>query len=45
LNLGRIYVARGMLVEGLAEFRAALEIRPDDQSARVAVDTLRLSIN
>ncbi|PYT06687.1 MAG: hypothetical protein DMF49_10425 [Acidobacteria bacterium] len=45
LNLGRIYVARGMLVEALAEFRAALEIRPDDQSARVAVDTLRLSIN
>ena len=45
LNMGRIYAAKGMLREALAEFRAALRIRPDDEAAAIAADKMRLSIN
>jgi tetratricopeptide (TPR) repeat protein len=45
LNLGRIYEARGFLVEALREFEQALAIRPDDESAQVAVGRLRHAIN
>lgn len=45
LNLGRLYSEKGMLVQALAEFEEALQLRPDDEAARAGVARLRPQIN
>jgi Tfp pilus assembly protein PilF len=45
LNLGRIHLARGRLAEALAEFRRALEIRPEDPSIRRAIVEVQSRLN
>jgi tetratricopeptide (TPR) repeat protein len=40
-NLGRIYLAKGMLKKALEEFGKALEIQPDYTSAREAVEAIK----
>lgn len=44
-NLGRVYIAKEMYNRAIEEFRAALELRPDYEIARKAVDALRLKLN
>lgn len=45
LNLGRIHLARGRLGEAMAEFRRALEIRPEDSSIRRAIVEVQSRLN
>ena len=40
LNLGRIYVAKGMIKKALEEFHAVLEINPGDAMASNAIEEL-----
>ncbi len=44
-NLGRIYLAKGMINKALEEFHKSLEHYPDYPLAREAVDKIKLSLN
>src|SRR5262249_55410934 len=44
-NLGRAYMAKGMMKRALEEFESALSIAPDYPLAGEAVDNLRRQIN
>jgi tetratricopeptide (TPR) repeat protein len=45
LNLGRVYLAKEMYSRALQEFRAVVELRPEDVQARQAVEALRRKLN
>jgi tetratricopeptide (TPR) repeat protein len=45
INLGRLYAQKGMLVQALAQFRGALEIRPGDRVAEQAIEELQARLN
>jgi tetratricopeptide (TPR) repeat protein len=40
LNLGRVYVAKGMLQKALGEFREALRLNPEDQDLAQTIEEL-----
>lgn len=40
LNLGRVYVAKGMLQKALEEFRGALRLNPEDQDLAQMIEEL-----
>jgi tetratricopeptide (TPR) repeat protein len=40
LNLGRVYVAKGMLQKSLGEFREALRLNPEDQDLAQTIEEL-----
>ena len=40
LNLGRVYVAKGMLQKALEEFRGALRLNPEDQDLAQTIEEL-----
>ena len=44
-NLGRVYVAKGMLQKAIAEFETALAIEPNYAYAREALDKIRTQLN
>ena len=44
INLGRIYLTKGMLQKALAEFNDALKINPDDQELSQLVDELQTKL-
>lgn len=44
-NLGRIYIAKEMYNRALEEFRAALQLRPDYEIARKAIDSVTRKLN
>ena len=41
MNLGRIYTAKGMIRQAIAEFEGALELRPDESSCIASIEKLR----
>jgi Tfp pilus assembly protein PilF len=45
LNLGRIFLAQGMIGRALEEFRAAQALAPNDSTANRAVDEIRSRLN
>jgi len=45
LNLGRLYVAKGMITAAAAEFARALEIEPDDRTGKQMLARLRAMLN
>ncbi len=45
INLGHIYAARGELKRALEEFKAALEIVPDDERLKAIVAALETKLN
>lgn len=45
INLGRLYAAKGMLLQALAELRGALEQRPGDPVAEQAIEELQARLN
>jgi tetratricopeptide (TPR) repeat protein len=44
LNLGRVYVAKGMLQKALEEFRAALRLNPDDADLAETIEQLETKL-
>ena len=44
INLGRIYLTKGMLQKALEEFNDALKINPDDQELSQLVDELQTKL-
>ncbi len=44
INLGRIYLAKGMIQKAIEEFRGALSINPDDQELRQLVEELQTKL-
>jgi len=44
-NLGRVYMAKGMMKKALSEFEKSLSIAPDYALAREAVEQLKRQIN
>ena len=44
LNLGRVYVAKGMLQKALEEFRAALRLNPDDADLAATIEQLETKL-
>ena len=44
LNLGRVYVAKGMLQKALEEFRAALRLNPDDADLAETIKQLETKL-
>ena len=44
-NLGRVYIAKEMYNRALEEFETALELRPDYEIARKAIDALKRKLN
>jgi len=44
INLGRIYLTKGMLQKALEEFNAALTINPDDQELKQLVEELQTKL-
>ena len=45
LNLGRVYVAKGMITAAAAEFERALEMEPNDLTSRQLLARLRAMLN
>jgi Tfp pilus assembly protein PilF len=45
LNLGRLYVAKGMITAAAAEFERALEIEPNDRASAQLLARLRAMLN
>jgi tetratricopeptide (TPR) repeat protein len=45
LNLGRIYLQRGLLGKALSEFEGALKLSPGDESAQEMIRSLRFKLN
>jgi Tfp pilus assembly protein PilF len=45
LNLGRVYVAKGMITAAAAEFERALEMEPNDLTSRQLLAHLRAMLN
>ena len=45
MNLGRLYVAKGMITAAAAEFARALEIEPDDRTGQQMLARLRAMLN
>jgi tetratricopeptide (TPR) repeat protein len=43
-NLGRVYVAKGMLQKALEEFRAALRLNPDDADLAETIEQLETKL-
>jgi tetratricopeptide (TPR) repeat protein len=44
-NLGRVYVAQELYNKALACFRRALELKPDYEAAREAIEQARVKVN
>ncbi|HZH84425.1 MAG TPA: tetratricopeptide repeat protein, partial [Phototrophicaceae bacterium] len=44
INLGRIYLTKGMLQKALEEFHGALKINPDDQELSQLVEELQTKL-
>jgi tetratricopeptide (TPR) repeat protein len=44
INLGRIYLAKGMIQKAIEEFRGALSINPDDEELRQLVEELQTKL-
>jgi tetratricopeptide (TPR) repeat protein len=44
LNLGRVYVAKGMLQKALAEFRGALRLNPEDADLAQTIEELETKL-
>jgi Tfp pilus assembly protein PilF len=45
MNLGRLYVARGMVRKAIEEFEGALRVAPDDQACASTLAQLRAMLN
>ena len=45
MNLGRVYAAKGMVLQAIKEFEGALRIEPDDPVSRQALAQLRGMLN
>jgi Tfp pilus assembly protein PilF len=45
MNLGRIYAQRGMVLQAIQEFQAALEICPEEPNCVAALGQLRRALN
>jgi Tfp pilus assembly protein PilF len=45
LNLGRIYLSKGMLLKAQEEFAAALRLHPQDEMAEKALRVIRSQLN
>ena len=44
INLGRIYLTKGMLQKALEEFNGALKINPDDQELAQLIEELQTKL-
>lgn len=45
MNLGRVYAAKGMVMQAIREFEGALEIEPGEENCLGALEELRRTLN